>query len=122
MDWGTLDDTRHSICGYVFTFDGSAVSWDARNTVRKGSLTLSRLWSQMWLQSQTLSSEGVRESEFSQSLGPTYIQEGRSCTGRIEIKGTPTMQGATGAMIGALTGAALYGPCLGCLGRVYHAV
>nr|VWO99577.1 Uncharacterized protein [Ganoderma boninense] len=29
-DWGTSDDTRHSICGYVYTFDGGAVSWSAK--------------------------------------------------------------------------------------------
>ena len=29
-DWGTSDDTRHSVCGYVFTFDGGAISWSAK--------------------------------------------------------------------------------------------
>lgn len=63
-----------------------------------------------------LSSEGVRESGFSQSSGSTYIQEGWSCTGRIEIKGMPAAQGTPGTIIGALMGAVLYRPCLGCLG------
>ena len=29
-DWGTSDDTRHSVCGYVYTFDGGAISWSAK--------------------------------------------------------------------------------------------
>lgn len=29
-DWGSSDDTRHSVCGYVYTFDGGAVSWSAK--------------------------------------------------------------------------------------------
>ncbi|PIL24887.1 transcription factor [Ganoderma sinense ZZ0214-1] len=29
-DWGTSDDARHSVCGYVYTFDGGAVSWSAK--------------------------------------------------------------------------------------------
>lgn len=26
-DWGTSDNTRHSVCGYVYTFHGGAISW-----------------------------------------------------------------------------------------------
>ena len=29
-DWGTSDDTRHSVCGYVYTLDGGAISWSAK--------------------------------------------------------------------------------------------
>lgn len=29
-DWGTSDDSRHSVCGYVYTFDGGAISWSAK--------------------------------------------------------------------------------------------
>ena len=29
-DWGTSDDTCHSVCGYIYTFDGGAVSWSAK--------------------------------------------------------------------------------------------
>lgn len=29
-DWGTSDDTRHSVCGYAYTFDGGAISWSAK--------------------------------------------------------------------------------------------
>lgn len=29
-DWGSSDDTRHSVCGYVYTFDGGAISWSAK--------------------------------------------------------------------------------------------
>ncbi|KAL1939181.1 hypothetical protein VTO73DRAFT_10222 [Trametes versicolor] len=29
-DWGTSEDSRHSVCGYVYTFDGGAVSWSAK--------------------------------------------------------------------------------------------
>nr|VWO95503.1 Uncharacterized protein [Ganoderma boninense] len=29
-DWGTSDDTRHSVCGYLYTFDGGAISWSAK--------------------------------------------------------------------------------------------
>ncbi|KAL1937681.1 hypothetical protein VTO73DRAFT_12956 [Trametes versicolor] len=29
-DWGSNDDSRHSVCGYVYTFDGGAVSWSAK--------------------------------------------------------------------------------------------
>lgn len=29
-DWGTSNDTRHSVCGYVYTFDGGAISWSAK--------------------------------------------------------------------------------------------
>ena len=32
-DWGTSDDTRHSVCGYVYTFDGGAISWSAKQQV-----------------------------------------------------------------------------------------
>lgn len=32
-DWGTSDNTRHSICGYVYTFDGGAISWSAKQQV-----------------------------------------------------------------------------------------
>ena len=29
-DWGTSDDTRHSVCGYVYTLDGGTISWSAK--------------------------------------------------------------------------------------------
>ena len=29
-DWGTSDDMRHSVCGYLYTFDGGAISWSAK--------------------------------------------------------------------------------------------
>ena len=29
-DWGTSDDTRHSVCRYIYTFDGGAISWSAK--------------------------------------------------------------------------------------------
>nr|VWO99127.1 Uncharacterized protein [Ganoderma boninense] len=29
-DWGTSDDTRHSVCGYVYNLDGGAISWSAK--------------------------------------------------------------------------------------------
>ena len=32
-NWGTDVDDRHSICGYVFTLNGGAVSWSSKQSV-----------------------------------------------------------------------------------------